>query len=394
MVDQVDERSCSRARGCRRGGLGDAATAHRPASISVPVDVKILVQDTSCSMRRIALSNGLYVSGRPEQPKEKAPIICSTAMPYTGGDIKKSGELGKMFELHAVKSRKSGPLNNAPSRNTSFGGAASNSGPVPNAVDRSNYSGSLSSSVPGASGSARAKSSSGPLNKHGEPAKRTSGPQSGGVTPMARQNSGPLPPMLPTTGLITSGPITSGPLNSSGAPRKVSGPLDSAASRKTRATSFSHNQAVTKITTEDSYSITGSFSKLILGAVAVLFVLGLIAGVLILGAVHNAILLIVVVVLFGFVAALFIWNSCWGRKGVIGFVDHYPDADLRTAKDGQLLHVEISLSSPHIKGFQDVCTLQLAYMNIGVGTQKLPTASIAGLPWGLRSMEVSCFSLY
>uniref|UniRef100_A0A8R7V7W2 Uncharacterized protein n=1 Tax=Triticum urartu TaxID=4572 RepID=A0A8R7V7W2_TRIUA len=79
------------------------------------------------------LSNGLYVSGRPEQPKEKAPVVCSAAMPYTGGDIKKSGELGKMFDLHAEKSRKSGPL----------------------------------AAVPGTGGSARAKSNSGPLNKHG-----------------------------------------------------------------------------------------------------------------------------------------------------------------------------------------------------------------------------------
>ncbi|KAI5353451.1 hypothetical protein L3X38_006345 [Prunus dulcis] len=67
------------------------------------------------------------------------------------------------------------------------------------------------------------KSNSGPLNKHGEPLKKSSGPQSGGVTPTGRQNSGPLPPVLPATGLITSGPISSGPLNASGAPLKVSG---------------------------------------------------------------------------------------------------------------------------------------------------------------------------
>jgi hypothetical protein len=284
------------------------------------------------------LSNGLYVSGRPEQPKEKAPTICSAAMPYTGGDIKKSGELGKMFDLHVEKSRKSGPLGNAPSRNTSFGGAASNSGPVSNVGGRSNYSGSLSSSVPGAGGSARAKSNSGPLNKHGEPTKRSSGPQSGGVTPMVRQNSGPLPPVLPTTGLITSGPI-SGPLNSSGAPRKVSGPLDSTASIKMRATSFAHNPAVTNLNTEDGYSIQGSFPKPIMWAVILLFVMGFIAGGFILGAVHNAVLLIVVVVIFGFVASLLIWNACWGRRGAIGFVNRYPDADLRTARDGQYVKV-------------------------------------------------------
>ncbi|XP_044967720.1 uncharacterized membrane protein At1g16860-like isoform X2 [Hordeum vulgare subsp. vulgare] len=234
------------------------------------------------------LSSGLYVSGRPEQPKEKAPTFGSNVMPYTGGDTKKSGELGKMFELHAERSRKSGPLGNAPSRNPSFGGAASNSGPVSNAGGRSNYSGSLSSSVPGAGGSARAKSNSGPLNKHGEPVKRSSGPQSGGVTPMARQNSGPLPPMLPTTGLITSGPVTSGPLNSSGAPRrKVSGSLDPAASMKVRATSLAHNQAVTTLTSEGGFSVMGSISK----------------------------------------------------RGVLRFVNSCPDTDLRTAKDGEYVKV-------------------------------------------------------
>jgi hypothetical protein len=279
------------------------------------------------------LSNGLYVSGRPEQPKEKAPVICSAAMPYTGGDIKKSGELGKMFDIH----RKSGPLGNQPSRNTSFGGAASNSGPVSNA--RSNYSGSISSAVPGTGGSSRTKSNSGPLNKHGEPMKRSSGPQSGGVGPMARQNSGPLPPVLPTTGLITSGPITSGPMNSSCAAQKVSGPLDSSVSMKMRATSFAHNQAVSNLNREDGYSIKGSIPTAIWWLVSLLFVVGFVAGIFILAAIHNPILLIVVVVIFGFVAALVAWNIFFGTKGVIGFVSRYPDADLRTAKDGEYVKV-------------------------------------------------------
>nr|GFA37417.1 uncharacterized membrane protein At1g16860-like isoform X2 [Tanacetum cinerariifolium] len=61
-------------------------------------------------------------------------------------------------------------------------------------------------SMCGVPGSASVKkTSSGPLNKHGEPIRKTSGPQGGAMT--SRQNSGPLPPVLPTTGLITSGPI-------------------------------------------------------------------------------------------------------------------------------------------------------------------------------------------
>ncbi|CAM0902640.1 unnamed protein product [Alopecurus aequalis] len=282
------------------------------------------------------LSNGLYVSGRKEQPKEKAPTIGSNVMPYTRDDMKKSGEFGKMFDLHVEKS---GPLGNAPSRNTSFGGAASNSGPISNAGGRSNYSGSLSSSVPGAGGSARAKSNSGPLNKHGEPAKRSSGPHTGG-TPMSRQNSGPLPPMLPTTGLITSGPFASGPLNSYGAPeRKVSGSLDSAASMKVRATSFAHNQAVTTLTTEGGFSTNGIISRCVFLLVLAMLLGGLGLGFFILVAVHNPILLIVMATMTGAVAALLSWNVLRGRRGVIGFVSRYPDADLRTTKDGEYVKV-------------------------------------------------------
>ncbi|PIA43759.1 hypothetical protein AQUCO_01800071v1 [Aquilegia coerulea] len=303
------------------------------------------------------LSNGLYVSGRPET-KEKPPTISSSAVVYTGGDIKKSGELGKMFDIpvDGSKSRKSGPLGNAPSRTGSFGGAASLTGQsIPNAAARSSYSTSgpvSSAGIPGSTnyvtgGSNRQKSNSGPLNRHGDPIKKSSGPQSGGVTPVVRQNSGPLPPMLPATGLITSGPITSGPLNSSGAPRKVSGPLDSMGSVKLHSASLVHNQAVTHLSQEDDYSFKRSFPKSILWAVILLFLMGFIAGGFILGAVHNAVLLIVVVILFGTVAALFIWNTCWGRRAITGFIARYPDAELRTAKDGQYVKV----SGRHVVDF-------------------------------------------
>ncbi|KAL0915892.1 hypothetical protein M5K25_013357 [Dendrobium thyrsiflorum] len=215
------------------------------------------------------LSNGLYVSGRPEQPKEKAPTMSSTAIPYTGGDIKKSGELGKMFDIPVdnTRPRKSGPITNAPTRTGSFGG---------------------SSVVAGASG--RQRSHSGPLNKQGEPVKKSSGPQTG-VAPLSRQNSGSLPPVLPTTGLITSGPISSGPLTSSGTPRKVSGPLDSTGVAKLQKTFIANNQAITKLNQQGNYSFKKSFPR----------------------------------------------NLFW--RAVKGFVDRYPDAELRTAKDGQYVKV-------------------------------------------------------
>ncbi|WJX48600.1 hypothetical protein P8452_35143 [Trifolium repens] len=341
------------------------------------------------------LSNGLYVSGRPEQPKEKTPTMSSVAMPYTGGDIKKSGELGKMFDIpmDGSKSRKSGPLNNAPSRTGSFGGVASHSGPImQNAAARSAYvtSGNLSA---GMSASASMKrTNSGPLNKHGEPVKKSSGPQSGGGT---RQNSGPIPPVLPTTGLITSGP-----LNSSGAPRKVSGPLESLGSMKSHSSAVVHNPAVTTLSVDDEYSFKKNFPKPILWSVILIFVMGFIAGGFILGAVRNAILLIVVVILFATVAALFTWNSCRGRKAIVGFISQYPDAELRTAKNGQFVKVSgvvtcgnVPLESSFQKVPRCVYTSTSLYEYRGWDS-KAANPKHRRFTWGLRSTERHVVDFY
>ncbi|ERN12460.1 hypothetical protein AMTRI_Chr01g136930 [Amborella trichopoda] len=347
------------------------------------------------------LSNGLYVSGRPEQHKERPPTMSSTAMPYTGGDIKKSGELGKMFDIQVEgsKSRKSGPISNAPSRTGSFGGAASHSGPIMH-----NSSGRASSnSVPGSvvTGPNRQKSNSGPLNnRHGDGIKKSSGPQSGGVTPIARQNSGPIPPVLPATGLITSGPISSGPLNSSGAPRKVSGPLDGAASVKLHSISIAHNQAVTNLSNEEQYSFKRGIPKCILWSVVMLFVMGFIAGGFFLGAVHNAILLVIVVVLFGAVAALFTWNTFWGMRAITGFIASYPDAELRTAKDGQYVKVSgvvtcgnVPLESSFQKAPRCVYTSTSLYEYRGWDS-KAANAKHRRFTWGLRSLERHVVDFY
>ncbi|KAF6155626.1 hypothetical protein GIB67_034721 [Kingdonia uniflora] len=351
------------------------------------------------------LSNGLYVSGRPDQqPKERPPTMSSTAMPYTGGDIKKSGELGKMFDINVdgSKSRKSGPITNAPLRSGSFGGAASHSGPImPNSAARASYStsGPVSSAGVGGSGSYvtggsnRQKSNSGPLNKHGDPIKKSSGPQSGGVTPVVRQNSGPLAPTLPATGLITSGPISSGPLSASGAPRKFSGPLDSMGSVKLQSASVVHNQAVTNLSQEEDYSFKRGFPKWILWTVILLFVMGFIAGGFIFGAVHNSTLLVVVAVLFAVVAALFTWNTCWGRRAITGFIGRYPDAELRTAKDGQYVKVSgvvtcgnVPLESSFHRVSRCVYTSTSLYEYRGWDS-KAANAAHRRFTWGVRSLE-------
>jgi hypothetical protein len=347
------------------------------------------------------LSSGLYVSGKPEQPKERAPTMSSTAMPYTGGDIKKSGELGKMFDItmEGSKSRKSGPMTGPPSRTGSFAGLASHSGPISNAAARAGYSTSSSVSSAALSGSTSIKmSNSGTLNKHGEPIKKSSGPQPGGG--VSRHNSGPLPPVLPATGLITSGPISSGPINSSGAPRKVSGPLDSMGSVKVHGSSVAHNQAVTTLSQDDEYSFRRNFPKPILWAIILLFVMGFIAGGFILGAVHNAILLIVVVVLFTIVGALFTWNTCWGRKAIAGFIARYPDAELRRAKNGEYVKVSgvvtcgnVPLESSFQKVPRCVYTSSSLYEYRGWDS-KAANPTHRRFTWGLRSSESHVVDFY
>ncbi|KDP25057.1 hypothetical protein JCGZ_22592 [Jatropha curcas] len=342
------------------------------------------------------LSNGLYVSGRPEQPKEKTPTMSSTAMPYTGGDIKKSGELGKMFDIpmDGSKSRKSGPMSGAPSRTGSFPGAPQHSGQMaPNVAPRAGYtvSGPLSSGGMPGSGPLK-KSSSGPLNKHGEPVKKSSGPQSGGAT---RQNSGPIPPVLPATGLITSGP-----LNSSGAPRKVSGPLESMGPGKINSFSIAHNPAVTTLSQDDDYSFMRNFPRTVLWLVILIFVMGFLAGGFILAAVHNAILLVVVVVLFGAISALFVWNICWGRRATIEFITHYPDADLRTANNGKYVKVSGVVTCGNVpldSSFQRVprCVYTSTRLSEYRGWGSRPAnPNHRHFTWGVRSSERHVVDFY
>ncbi|QHN75514.1 hypothetical protein S245_065122 [Arachis hypogaea] len=244
------------------------------------------------------------------------------------------------------------------------------------------------------------KSNSGPLNKHGEPVKKSSGPQSGGVTPIGRQNSGPLTPVLPTTGLITSGPISSGPLNSSGAPRKVSGPLDATGSMKMQGSAVVNNQAVTVLSQGDEYSFRRNFPKAMLWLLILLFVMGFIAGGFILGAVSNATLLIVVVVLFCLVIASFTWNTFWGRRAIMGFIAHYPDSELRTAKNGQFVKVSgvvtcgnVPLESSFQKVPRCVYTSTSLYEYRGWDS-KAANPTHRRFTWGLRLLERRVVDFY
>ncbi|KAI5346665.1 PREDICTED: membrane [Prunus dulcis] len=70
-------------------------------------------------------------------------------------------------------------------------------------------------------------------------------------------------------------------------------------SMKVQDSSIVRNHAITTLSQDDEFSFRKSFPKLILWSLILLFVMGFIAGGFVLGAVHNAYLLIVVVILFG-----------------------------------------------------------------------------------------------
>ncbi|KAJ6706744.1 hypothetical protein OIU85_027130 [Salix viminalis] len=228
------------------------------------------------------LKNGLFVSGRSEQQqKEKQPTMAARSMPYTGGDIKKSGELGKMFDIPAVVEPPKAP----PSR-----ASTSSSGSIRN-------------------------SSSGPI----------------------RNSSGPLNVVLPT-GLFTSGPLGSGPLGSG--PQRRSGQLDNSAVGSVTGFGSSkalYGSAVTSLA--DDVEVGFRVSRPVVWVVVVVVVMGLLVGAFLMVAVKKAVILLAVgAVLVPLIVGL-IWNCARGRRGLLGFVRRYPDTELRGAIDGQFVKV-------------------------------------------------------
>lgn len=110
-------------------------------------------------------------------------------------------------------------------------------------------------------------------------------------------------------------------------------------SLKSHATSITHKPTAINLSQENKYSFHRSSPKPILWSMVLLFMMGFIASSFILWAFHNLVLLIVVVAFFGAVAAVFIWNTYWRRRVIIGFIARYPDAELETDRDGQFIEV-------------------------------------------------------
>ncbi|KAF2298250.1 hypothetical protein GH714_020866 [Hevea brasiliensis] len=240
------------------------------------------------------LKNGLLVSGPPEHLKEKQPTMASRAVPYTGGDVKKSGELGKMFDIPVLDQH-------------------SPSGPPPSIPKQPSRP---SSSSQHNSGSVR------------------SGPNSGSV----KKSSGPLP--LQPTGLITSGPLGSGPLGSGPLPlaHRRSGQLDHTGSGVGSGSSKAlYGSAVTSLT--EDVKVGFRVSRPVVWVVLVVVAMGLLVGAFLMVAVKKAVILVAVGAILVPVIVGLVWNCVWGRRGLLGFVMRYPDAELRGAVDGQYVKV-------------------------------------------------------
>lgn len=247
------------------------------------------------------LSNGLFVSGRPEQPKDRAPAMASCAVPYTGGDVRKSGELGKMY---GVSGEMTGPK-------------------VMRALSRASSSSQQQNSVP-----------------------IRSGPSSGEL-PHKSNNSGPIAkksssssfsgPIMTPTGLITSGPLGA-------SVGRRSGHLEPAVS----STKVQYGPAVTRLSVQTKLGFR--VSKLATWLFLVMFLMALVVGAFVMVAVKKAMVLIALAGIIAPAVVLVIWNFAYKERSFMGFLKRYPNAGFRDANDGQFIKVNgvISLSHTHL----------------------------------------------
>ncbi|KAH8949204.1 hypothetical protein BDL97_10G019500 [Sphagnum fallax] len=362
------------------------------------------------------LSSGLYVSGHRDPSKEKGSTISVPQTPYTGGDVRKSGELGKMAGLiHsaslksgssssrveggtvAASSTHSGPLSSNAA--TSTRSPLSTSGPLSSAGVPWHHSKSMGSQsgpiTAGGGGGTRAlgRSTSGPLTRQQQVAETGAVKSSGGASSF----SGPLSPaVLPATGLITSSPLAAG----SRAVR-VSGSQDNVMATRqicdgTPALKAMYhavqippiNPAISNLSNNartSSSSFRKRFPKVILWIVIPLFAMGFIAGAFIVAAVQNPILLIVVASLLGLLLLFLTWNSFWGHHSITSFIATFPESELGTAKDGQFVKVtgvvtcgSVPLESSYQKRFvvdfyiSDLQTGTRALVKSGCGASVTP----------------------
>ncbi|OVA01112.1 hypothetical protein BVC80_8821g10 [Macleaya cordata] len=293
------------------------------------------------------LSSGLYVSGRPEQHKERQPTMGSRSIIYTGGDVKKSGELGKMFDIPVVDPSSNTPPSLKPSR--------------PSSSSQHN------------SGSIRSGSNSGPQAK----------PSSSGS--LQKKSSGQMP--LQPTGLITSGP-----LGSSG--NRRSGQLEPSVSIGKAV----YGTAVTNVGADVKFGF--KLSKVVMWVVGIMLLMLLVVGAFMMATVKNGVMLVAVAGVLVLMMAVVVWNCAWRKRGLLGFFSRYPDAELRGAQDGQFVKVtgvvtcgSIPLESSYQRVPRCVYVSTELYEYRGCGG-KSANSKHWPFSWGLRYYEKHVADFY
>lgn len=110
-----------------------------------------------------------------------------------------------------------------------------------------------------------------------------------------------------------------------------------------------YGSAVT--TLSEDVKIGFKVSKAVVWVFLAVLVTGMLVGAFLMVAVKKAIILVAVAGLLVPAVAAVVWNIAWGKKGLIGFVRRYPDAELRGAIDGQYVKVTgvISFSLPRFQ---------------------------------------------
>lgn len=92
-------------------------------------------------------------------------------------------------------------------------------------------------------------------------------------------------------------------------------------------------------------------SKAAVWVFVVAVAMGLLVGAFLMVAVKKAVVLVAVGGVMVPVAAVAVWNCVWGKRGLVGFVRRYPDAELRGALDGQFVKVTGVISLPSFFSF-------------------------------------------
>ena len=92
-------------------------------------------------------------------------------------------------------------------------------------------------------------------------------------------------------------------------------------------------------------------SKPVMWVVVVVAVMGLVVGAFLMVAVMNVVILAAVGGILAAVAAVVLWHWAWKKRGLLGFLRRYANAELRGAIDGQYVKVTGVISYPSMHDY-------------------------------------------